>query len=135
MTSFSKNIHILSCLFLIFFQACTKRNLFNMHIQIASNYISLAKKSISLVKFYIFHTSVSYVSNKKSLLHLCTHSRKCKDHWVAGLSMKEFSSLEQLRTSLFAYLETYQTCVHSSLNGFSSKDRFFKEACLIKRLS
>ena len=61
--------------------------------------------------------------------------RTLKDHWVAKLDMRQFHSLRQLEESLFAYVHTYNTTPHSSLNGLSPQDRFFKEPEKIRRLS
>ncbi len=61
--------------------------------------------------------------------------RTMKDHWLAGLTIKNFTTLDALRISLMEYVQTYQTSVHSSLNGFSPKERFFQESIIIKRLS
>lgn len=58
-----------------------------------------------------------------------------KDHWMAGLSMKNFHSLSELQTSLMNYVQSYQTTLHTSLNGLSPKERFFEESSIIKRLS
>lgn len=58
-----------------------------------------------------------------------------KDHWMAGLYMKDFSSLEELRESLMNYVNSYNKSVHSSLNGMTPQDRFFLESILIKRIS
>ena len=61
--------------------------------------------------------------------------RTMKDHWMAGLSMKNFHSLSELQTCLLNYVQEYQTTLHTSLNGLSPKERFFEEASIIKRLS
>ncbi|MFI3214766.1 MAG: integrase core domain-containing protein [Eubacteriales bacterium] len=61
--------------------------------------------------------------------------RTMKDHWLAGLTIKDFTTLDALRISLMEYVQTYQTSVHSSLNGLSPKERFFQESIIIKRLS
>lgn len=61
--------------------------------------------------------------------------RTLKDHWVAGLDMRQFHSLGQLEDSLFAYVHTYNTTPHSSLDGLSPQDRFFREPEKIRRLS
>lgn len=58
-----------------------------------------------------------------------------KDHWMAGLCMKDFSSLDELRVSLMEYVNSYNKSVHSSLNGMTPQDRFFQESVLIKRIS
>jgi len=61
--------------------------------------------------------------------------RTMKDHWMAGLYMKEYPSLEELRLSLMEYVNSYNKSIHSSLNGFTPMDRFFSESALIKRIS
>jgi transposase InsO family protein len=58
-----------------------------------------------------------------------------KKQWMSQLNMADFESLDDLRVSLFEYVKTYNNRVHSSLNGLSPMDRFFKESPLIKRLS
>ena len=58
-----------------------------------------------------------------------------KQHWMASLNMNDFSSLDELRTSLFSYVKRYNQTIHSSLENMSPMDRFFSEAPLIKRLS
>lgn len=58
-----------------------------------------------------------------------------KQQWMASLNMNDFSSIDQLRTSLFAYVKKYNQTLHSSLENMSPMDRFFNEAPLIKRLS
>ena len=61
--------------------------------------------------------------------------RTLKDHWIAGLDMGQFHSLKQLEDSLFAYVHTYNTTPHSSLDGLSPQDRFFREPEKIRRLN
>lgn len=58
-----------------------------------------------------------------------------KQQWMSQLNMADFRSLDDLRVSLSRYVKTYNQQVHSSLNGLSPMDRFFKESALIKRLS
>ena len=58
-----------------------------------------------------------------------------KQQWMASLNMNDFSSLDELRTSLFSYVKRYNQTVHSSLESVSPMDRFFSEASLIKRLN
>lgn len=57
-----------------------------------------------------------------------------KDHWMASLDMKDFHSLDELRGSLMAYVNTYNQSPHSSLKGKSPQERFFEEPELIRRL-
>ncbi len=61
--------------------------------------------------------------------------RTLKQQWMSQLNMVDFTNLDDLRISLFKYVKTYNERTHSSLNGLSPIDRFFKESPLIKRLS
>lgn len=61
--------------------------------------------------------------------------RTLKDHWMAGLNMNDYKNIDELRSDLMKYVTHYNTSVHSSLNGLSPQDRFFKESHMIKRLS
>ena len=61
--------------------------------------------------------------------------RTMKDQWMASLDMRDFHSLDQLRGSLFAFVQQYNQSPHSSLHGMSPQDRFFKEPKQIRRLS
>lgn len=58
-----------------------------------------------------------------------------KQQWMSTLNMNDYSSLDELRTSLFEYVKRYNQSIHSSLNNTSPLDRFFSEAPLIKRLT
>ena len=58
-----------------------------------------------------------------------------KLQWLSQLNMADFQGLDELRISLFEYVKMYNQRVHSSLNGMSPMDRFFKESALIKRIS
>ena len=60
--------------------------------------------------------------------------RTCKDQWAAALDMRDFHSLDELRGSLNAYINTYNQHPHSSLKGMSPQERFFSEPELITRL-
>lgn len=60
--------------------------------------------------------------------------RTMKDQWMASLDMRDFHSLDQLRGSLFAYVQQYNQSPHSSLRGKSPQDRFFSEPERIRRL-
>lgn len=51
------------------------------------------------------------------------------------LNMADYKSIDELKESLMEYVNRYNQTVHSSLNGLSPQDRFFKESHLIKRLS
>jgi len=61
--------------------------------------------------------------------------RTMKDQWMAGLDMRDFHSLDELRGSLHAYVQRYNQAPHSSLHGMSPQDRFFSEPEQIRRLS
>ncbi len=60
--------------------------------------------------------------------------RTLKDQWMASLDMREFHSLDELRGSLYTYIQTYNQRAHASLSGLSPQDRFFQEPELIRRL-
>ena len=60
--------------------------------------------------------------------------RTMKDQWMAGLDMKDFHSLDEIRGSLFSYVQSYNQSPHSSLHGTSPQDRFFSEPEQIRRL-
>ena len=49
--------------------------------------------------------------------------------------MQDFRSLDELRGSLYAYVQRYNQSPHSSLDGKSPQDRFFLEPEHIRRLS
>ena len=61
--------------------------------------------------------------------------RTMKDQWMAALDMRDFHSLEELRGSLYAFVQHYNQSPHSSLRGMSPQDRFFSEPEHIRRLS
>lgn len=61
--------------------------------------------------------------------------RTLKDQWMASLDMRDFHSLEELRGSLFSYVQRYNQSPHSSLHGKSPQDRFFSEPEQIRRLT
>ncbi len=61
--------------------------------------------------------------------------RTMKDQWMATLDMRDFHSLEELRGSLYAFVQQYNQSPHSSLRGRSPQDRFFSEPDQIRRLS
>ena len=54
---------------------------------------------------------------------------------MAGLDMREFHSLDELRDSLYAFVNKYNQTPHSSLSGKAPVDRFFSEPEQIHRLS
>ena len=53
---------------------------------------------------------------------------------MATLNVKDFNSLEELRKSLYAYVDQYHHTIHSSLSGCSPSQRFFQESEHIIRL-
>lgn len=61
--------------------------------------------------------------------------RTLKDQWMAGLDMQDFHSLDELRGSLYSYVQRYNQTLHASLRGMSPQDRFFSEPEQIRRLS
>lgn len=61
--------------------------------------------------------------------------RTMKNQWMATLDMRDFHSLEELRGSLYAFVQQYNQSPHSSLRGCSPQDRFFSEPEQIRRLS
>lgn len=56
-----------------------------------------------------------------------------KDHWMAGLNMNDYKSIDELRESLMKYVQSYNQTIHQSLNGKTPQDRFFEESALITR--
>ena len=50
--------------------------------------------------------------------------RTMKDQWMAALDMRDFHSLDELRGSLYAFVQKYNQSPHSSLRGMSPQDRF-----------
>lgn len=60
--------------------------------------------------------------------------RTMKNQWMAQLSMSEFKSLDDLRQSLFLYVQEYNQRIHSSLKKQSPMERFFSESTLIVRM-
>ncbi len=61
--------------------------------------------------------------------------RTLKDQWMAALDMRDFHSLDELRGSLYAYVQSYNQSPHSSLRGMSPQDRFFSEPEHIRHLT
>ena len=61
--------------------------------------------------------------------------RTLKDQWMASLDMDTFQSLEQLRSSLDTFADSYNHTAHASLSGLSPADRFFKEPDQFRRLA
>ena len=60
--------------------------------------------------------------------------RTMKDQWMAGLDMRDFHTLDELRGSLFTYVSSYNQRIHSSLNGKSPQERYFSEPDCFRRL-
>lgn len=61
--------------------------------------------------------------------------RTLRDHWMSLLKMSDYKTIDELRISLMEYVTGYNQTVHSSLDGLSPQDRFFKESHMIKRLT
>ena len=53
---------------------------------------------------------------------------------MASLDMRDFHSLDELRGSLFSFVQRYNLSPHSSLHGKSPQDWFFSEPEQIRRL-
>lgn len=60
--------------------------------------------------------------------------RTLKDHWMASLDMRIIRNLDELRRSLWNYVNEYNHTPHSALAGKSPVDRFFSEPEQIRRL-
>lgn len=60
--------------------------------------------------------------------------RTMKDQWMASLNMNDFHNLDELRESLFQWVQKYNQTPHSSLEEKTPQDRFFEESQLIIRL-
>lgn len=60
--------------------------------------------------------------------------RTMKDQWMARLNMNDFHNLDELRESLFQWVQKYNQTPHSSLEEKTPQDRFFEESSLIIRL-
>jgi transposase len=59
--------------------------------------------------------------------------RTLKDQWMASLNMNDFKNLDELRDSLFTYVQKYNQSPHSSLEMKTPQDRFYEESTLIYR--
>ena len=55
--------------------------------------------------------------------------------YLASLDMRKFHSLEQLRRDFAGYVSRYNQAVHSSLDGLTPQERYFKEPERFRRLS
>lgn len=60
--------------------------------------------------------------------------RTLKDHWMVSLDMRTIHNLDELRTSLWNYVNEYNQTAHSSLASKSPMDRFFSEPDQIRRI-
>ena len=58
--------------------------------------------------------------------------RTLRDQWMSTLKMSDYKSINELKVSLMDYVNKYNQSIHSSLNGLSPRDRFFKESHIIK---
>lgn len=54
---------------------------------------------------------------------------------MSQLCMTDYKSLDELRKSLFMFVQEYNQRAHSSLNGKSPMERFFSESTLIIRMN
>ena len=61
--------------------------------------------------------------------------RTMKDQWMSQLCITDFKDIDELRKSLFEFVQEYNQRVHSSLNGQSPMERFFSESSIIVRMS
>ena len=57
-----------------------------------------------------------------------------KDQWMAGLDIRDFHTLDELRGNLLAYVNSYNQAPHASLKGKSPQERFFSEPECFHRL-
>nr|WP_277935581.1 DDE-type integrase/transposase/recombinase [Parablautia muri] len=73
-----------------------------------------------------------YTPTAKAKIERWFHTMK--DQWMASLDMRAFHSLDELRSSLYAFVNSYNQAPHSSLGGKSPVDRFFSEPEHIRRL-
>lgn len=55
--------------------------------------------------------------------------------YLSAVDMRDFHCLEDFRRDFYAYVQRYNTAVHSSLEGKSPQERFFSEPEQIRRLS
>ena len=61
--------------------------------------------------------------------------RTLKDHWLASIDYGDYHSIDEIRASLYEYVNRYNSTVHSSLHGKTPQERFFMEPQKIRRLS
>lgn len=57
-----------------------------------------------------------------------------KSQWMSTLNYSEFHSVEEYQVSLNEYVNTYNSNVHSSLNGLTPMERYLKEVELVKKI-
>ena len=81
----------------------------------------------------VIHYDKTYTPTQKAKIE--RWFRTMKDQWMAGLDIRDFHSLDELRGNLLAYVQTYNQSPHSSLKGMSPQDRYFSEPNLFHRLS
>ena len=121
------------------------------------NLMSVIRSAVSKYgrpKLFSFDNGPSYRNKQMELLaarigssvHYCepfTPTSKSKiERWfltmrlqfLSALDMRQFHSLEELRTAFSAYIQRYNQTVHSSLEGRSPEERFFSEPEQIRRI-
>ncbi len=121
------------------------------------NLMSVIRSAVSKYgrpKLFSFDNGASYRNKQMELLaarigssvHYCepfTPTSKSKiERWfltlrlqfLSTLDMREFHSLEKLRTVFFAYIQRYNQTPHSSLGGTTPEERFFSEPEQIRRI-
>lgn len=81
----------------------------------------------------VIHYDQPYTPTQKAKIE--RWFRTMKDQWMASLNIRDFHSLNELRSSLFSYVQTYNQTVHSSLAGKTPMERFFCEPNRIRRLT
>lgn len=81
----------------------------------------------------VIHYDQPYTPTQKAKIE--RWFRTMKDQWMASLNIRDFHSLDELRSSLFSYVQTYNQTVHSSLAGKTPMERFFCEPNRIRRLT
>ena len=79
------------------------------------------------------HYCRPYSPNEKGKVERVFHT--IKTQWMSGIRATDYKSLDELRKSLFAYVDSYNKKPHSSLDGKTPEDRFFEDSSRIKRLS
>ena len=122
------------------------------------NLMSVIRSAVSKYgrpKLFSFDNGPNYRNKQMELLagrigssvHYCepfTPTSKSKiERWfltfrlqyLSALDMRQFHSLDELRTDFAAYVQRYNQTPHSSLAGMSPEERFFLEPEQIHRLS